>query len=133
MGHPAVVKSPAMIGEDAAMDSVRTTDERGPTPRFGQAVSHVGGDSIVRVWGCLDSMRASLLSECVEDLVATGQRSITLDVSALEFADFTAVAILVGALARIRQQGAETAVSPQGSGASRILERADRPVGRRLS
>jgi hypothetical protein len=43
----------------------------------------------------------------------------------LQFADSTAVAILVGALARIRQQGAEAAVSPESSGAYRVLERAD--------
>ncbi|HLJ07623.1 MAG TPA: STAS domain-containing protein [Acidimicrobiia bacterium] len=100
---------------------------------FGQAVSHIGKDSMVRVWGGFDSMRASLLSECLEDLVATGQRRITLDVSELQFADYTAVAILVGALTRIRHRGAEAAVSPQSCGAYRVLERIDPTMARGIT
>jgi hypothetical protein len=46
-------------------------------------------------------------------------------VSELRFTDFTAVAILVGALVRIRQFGAEVAVCPPSSGAYRVLKRAD--------
>jgi len=88
---------------------------------------------MVRVWGGLDSMRASLLSECLEDLVATGQRSVTLDVSELEFADYTAVAIVVGALTRIRQRGAEAAVLPQSSGAYRVLERTEPTMARGIT
>jgi len=112
------------------MDNARVTDERGAAPDFGQAVTHVGNDSTVRVRGDCDSGPAWLLREGLEDLAATGQRRITLDVSDLRFADFTAVAILVGALARIRQIGAEVAVSPQSSGAYQVLKRADLTTGR---
>ena len=42
----------------------------------------------------------------------------------MDFADYTAVAIVVGALAWIRQRGAEAVVSPPSSGAYRVLDRA---------
>jgi hypothetical protein len=51
----------------------------------------------------------------------------------LRFADFSAVAILVGTLARIRQIGAEVAVSPQSSGAYQVLKRADLTTARAVS
>jgi anti-anti-sigma factor len=92
---------------------------------FGQAVTAFGGESVVRVWGGCDSERAWLVRQGLHDLVVADQRRITLDVSDLRFADFTAVAILVGALVRIRQIGAEVAVSPPSSGAYRVLKRAD--------
>lgn len=107
------------------MDSARVTDEGGTTPRFGQAVIYVGSESTVRVWGGCDSARAWLLRDRLAHLAATGQRKITLDVSELRFADFTAVAILVGAFARVRQLGAEVAVGPPSGGASQVLKRAD--------
>ena len=112
------------------MDNVETTGEGETTSWFGQAVTHVGNGSMVRVWGDCDSGRACLLRQCLDDLVAAGERTITLDVSELRFADFTAVAILVGALAQIRQIGAEVAVSPQSSGAYRVLKRADLTTAR---
>jgi anti-anti-sigma factor len=100
---------------------------------FGQAVTHVGNESMVRVWGGCDSERAWLLREGLDDLAATGQHRITLDVSELRFVDFTAVAILVGALARIRQVGAEVAVSPPSGGAYQVLKRADLTTARAVS
>src|SRR6185503_4693197 len=106
------------------MDSDRVTDEGGTTPGFGQSVIHVGNESKVRVWGGCDSERACLLRDRLNHLAVTGQRRITLDVSELHFADFTAVAILVGALTRIPQLGAEVAVSPPSSGAYQVLKRA---------
>jgi anti-anti-sigma factor len=112
------------------MDSARVTDEGGTTPGFGQAVIHVGNESMVRVWGGCDSERAWLLRDRLDHLAATGQRSITLDVSELRFADFSAVAVLLGALARIRQLGAEVAVSPPSSGAYQVLKRADLTTAR---
>ena len=115
------------------MDSARITDEGGTTPRFGQAVIHVGNESKVRAWGGCDSERAWLLRDRLAHLAATGQRRITLDVTELRFADFTAVAILVGAFARIRQLGAEVAVSPPSGGASRVLKRADLTTARAVS
>jgi anti-anti-sigma factor len=107
------------------MDNARVTDEEGATPGFGQSVILVGNESKVRVWGGCDSARAGLLRDRLDHLAVTGQRSITLDVSELRFADFTAVAILVGALARIRQLGAEVAVSPPSGGAYQVLMRAE--------
>jgi len=101
------------------------TDETGSTPRFGQAVTAVGDESMVRVWGDCDSGRARLVRQVLDDLSATGQHRITLDVSGLRFVDFTAVAIVAGALARIRRAGAEVAVSPPSSGAYQVLKRAD--------
>lgn len=92
---------------------------------FGQAVTNVGDDSTVRVWGGCDSERAWLLRDCLDELVASGRRRIMIEVSELRFADFSAVAILVGALARIRQVGVEVAVYPPSSGAYRVLKRAD--------
>ena len=115
---------------DTEPDSARPTGERGTRPEFGQAVRHIGTDSTVRVWGGFDSMRASRLSERLDDLVAAGQRRITLDVSELQFADYTAVAILVGALTRIRQAGTAAAVLPQSSEAYRVLQRADPGMAR---
>jgi anti-anti-sigma factor len=107
------------------MDSARVTDEERTTPAFGQSVIHVGNKSKVRAWGGCDSERAWLLRDRLEHLAVTGQRSITLDVSELRFADFTAVAILVGALVRIRRLGTEVAVSPPSGGAYRVLKRAE--------
>lgn len=107
------------------MDSARATGEEGITPAFGQSVIHVGNESKVRAWGGCDSERAWLLRDRLDHLALTGQRGITLDVSELRFADFTAVAILVGALARIRQLGTEVAVSPPSGGAYRVLKRAE--------
>jgi len=115
------------------MDNTGMTDERGTTPGFGQAVTAVGDESLVRVWGDCDSGQAWLLRQALDDLLAAGQRRITLDVSDLRFADFTAVAILVGSLAQIRQIGAEVAVSPQSSGAYRVLKRADPTTARAVS
>lgn len=92
---------------------------------FGQAVTHFDDESIVRVWGGCDSERAWHLREGLHDLVVAEQRRITLDVSDLRFADFTAVAILAGALVQIRQIGAEVAVCPPSSSAYRVLRRAD--------
>ena len=106
------------------MDSATVTDDGRTTSGFGQAVSHTGNESKVRVWGGCDGERAWLLRERLDHLAATGQRSITLDVSELHFADFSAVATLVGALARIRQQGADVALAPPSSGAYQVLERA---------
>lgn len=107
------------------MDSARVSDDEGTTPAFGQSVIRVGNESKVRVWGGCDSQRAWLLRDRLDHLAANGQRSITLDVSELRFADFAAVAILVGALARIRQLGAEVAVSPPSSGAYQVLKKAE--------
>jgi anti-sigma B factor antagonist len=106
------------------MDSPTVPDEGGTTPDFGQSVIHVGNETKVRVWGACDSGRAWLIRDRLDHLATSGQRRITLDVSLLRFADFTAVAILVGALARIRQAGAEVAVSPPSSGAYQVLKRA---------
>jgi anti-anti-sigma factor len=85
------------------------------------------------VWGACDSEQAWLLRDGLDHLVATGQRGITLDVSDMQFADFTAVAILVGALARIRQLGAEVTVCPPSSGAYRVLKRADLTTARSVT
>jgi anti-anti-sigma factor len=92
---------------------------------FGQAVTHLGSESVVRVWGACDSDRAWLLRQGLHDLAAARQHRITIDVSGLRFADFAAVAVLVGALVQIRQIGAEVAVCPPSSGAYRVLRRAD--------
>lgn len=92
---------------------------------FGQAVTHFENESVVRVWGGCDSERAWRLREGLHDLAVAEQRRITLDVSDLRFADFAAVAIVAGALVRIRQIGAEVAVCPPSSGAYRVLKRAD--------
>jgi anti-sigma B factor antagonist len=97
---------------------------------FGQVVTHVGNESIVRVRGGCDSAQAWLLREGLDDLAATGRRRITLDVSDLRFADFSAVAVLAGALVRIRQIGAEVTVCPPSSGAYRVLKRADQRTAR---
>jgi anti-anti-sigma factor len=105
--------------------ALMATDERGTTLGSGHAVTRVGNESMVRAWGGWDTARAWLLRECLDEMVATGQRKITLDVSELRFGDFTAVAVLVGALARIRRSGAEVAVCPQSSGAYRVLKMAD--------
>ncbi len=112
------------------MGSGKATDEEGTTPGFGQSVINVGNESKVRVWGDCDSERAWLLRDRLDHMAATGQRSITLDVSELQFADFTAVAILVGALARIRQLGAQVAVSPPSGGAYQVLKRAELTAAR---
>jgi anti-anti-sigma factor len=125
--------APRDARRNRSMDGANITHETGTTLGFGYAVTHVGNESLVRVWGGCDSERAWLLRECLEDLVDTEQRRITLDVADLGFADFTAVAILVGALARIRQVGAEVAVSPQSSGAYRVLKRADPTTARAVS
>jgi anti-anti-sigma factor len=106
------------------------TGRWGDTFAFGQAVTQNGNESMVRVWGGCDSAQAWVLRDCLDDLVAAGQRSITLDVTELQFLDFSAVAALVGALARIRQIGAEVAVSPQTSGAYRVLKMADLTTAR---
>ena len=102
-------------------------------PAFGQAVTRDGNESFVRVWGRCDCERAWLLRDGLDDLVAAGQHSISLDVSDLHFAEFTAVAILVGGLARIRRLGAEVTVLPPSSNASRVLKRADLMNARVLS
>ena len=115
------------------MDHAEMTDGKGTAPRFGQAVTAFGDESIVRVWGDCDSGRAWLVRQVLDDLTAAGQDRITLDVAGLRFADFTAVAIFVGALARIRQVGAEVAVSPQSSGAYKVLKRADATTARAVS
>jgi anti-sigma B factor antagonist len=118
------------------MDSAEITDEREATLGFGQAVTHVthvGNESIVCVWGGCDSERAWLLRDGLDDLVATGKRRITLDVTDLRFVDFTAVAVLVGGLARIRQTGAEVTVCPPSSVAYRVLKRADLATARAVS
>jgi len=94
-------------------------------PSFGKAVTCAGNESLVRVWGGCDCEQAWLLRHGLEDLAVTGQRRISLDVSNLRFVEFTAVAILVGALTRIRQLGAEVTVSPPSSNASQVLKRAD--------
>jgi anti-anti-sigma factor len=112
------------------MDSARATDEGGATPAFGQSVIHVGNESKVRVWGGCDSARAWLVRDRLDHLAATGRRSISLDVSELRFDDFTAVAILVGAFARIRQLGAEVAVCPPSGGAYQVLKRAELTTAR---
>ena len=96
-----------------------------PTPRFGQAVTAVGNETMVRVWGDCDGGRAWLVRQVLDDVTAIGEQRITLDVSELRFTDFTAVAILAGALARIRRLGAEVTVSPPSSGAYQVLKRAD--------
>jgi anti-anti-sigma factor len=114
------------------MDNSEITDERGTTLGSGHAVTRFGSESMVRAWGGWDTARAWLLRECLDEMVATGQRKITLDVSKLRFGDFTAVAVLVGALARVRRSGAEVAVFPESSGAYRVLKRAD-PIWRTTS
>jgi len=114
------------------MGSDNVPDEGQTTPRFGQSVIRLGNESKVRVWGSCDSERAWLLRDRLDHLAATGQRRITLDVSELHFADFSAVATLVGALTRIRQQGAEVAISPPSSGAYQVLKRAALTTSRTL-
>jgi anti-anti-sigma factor len=106
------------------VDSTSIPDASGE-PGFGQAVTVLGDESVVRVWGGCDSEHAWVVRQGLHDLVVANQRRITLDVSDLRFADFTAVAILVGALVRIRQIGAEVAVCPPSSGAYRLLKTAD--------
>jgi anti-anti-sigma regulatory factor len=70
------------------------------------------------------------LREDLQDLVDEGQRRITLDVAGLRFTDFSAVAIVVGAIARIRQAGAEVGILPPTSGAYQVLKRAGLTTGR---
>lgn len=98
-------------------------------------MTHTGPEAMVRLWGGLDREQAWPLRVCLHDLAATDQRRITLDVSELSFPDSTVVAILVGALTRIRPPGAEVAVRPPSSGAYRVLKRVDlttaRAAGRR--
>jgi len=115
------------------MGTARVTDERKTTAGFGQAVIDVGNESKVRVWGSCDGEQACLLRDRLDDLAASGRRSITLDVSELRFADFSAVTILVGALARIRQLGAEVALSPPSAGAYRLLKWAELSTPRLVS
>ena len=105
-------------------------DDNESTLGFGQ-VTRVGDESIIEVWGSCDSERAWLLRDRLDDLVVTGQRRITLDVSDLRLADFSAVAIVVGAFARVRQMGIEVTVAPSSSGAYRVLKWADLMTGRR--
>src|ERR1051325_5936548 len=114
------------------MGSGNVPDEGPTAPPFGQSVIRVGNESKVRVWGSCDSERAWLLRDRLDHLAATGQRRITLDVSELHFVDFSAVATVVGAWARIRQQGAVVAVSPPSSGAYQVLKRAALPTSRTL-
>lgn len=102
-------------------------------PGFGQAVTRVGKESRIRVWGRCDCERAWLIRDGLDHLVGGGQRRLSLDVSDLHFAEFTAVAILVGGLARIRRFGAEVTVLPPSSNASRVLKRADLMNARALS
>ena len=106
-------------------------DDNESTLGFGQAVTSVGNESIVEVWGSCDSERAWLVRDRLDDLVGTGRRRITLDVSNLRFTDFSAVAVLVGALARIRQVGAEVMLGPSSSGACRVLKWVDLTTGPR--
>jgi len=112
------------------MDGLKITDEGGTTPGLGQAMTHTGPESMVRLWGGFDRERAWPLRVCLRDLAATDQRRITLDVSELSFPDSTVVAILVGALTRVRPPGAEVAVRPQSSGAYRVLKRVDLTAAR---
>lgn len=102
-------------------------------PTFGHAVTRVRNEALVRVWGSCDCERAWLLRDGLDDMVVTGLRRISLDVSDLRFAEFTAVAILVGGLARIRQIGAEVTVLPPSSNAYRVLKRADLMNARAVS
>lgn len=112
------------------MDSARVTDDGGTTPDFGQSVIQVGDEAKVRVWGGCDSARAWLVRDRLDHLATSGQRRITLDVAELRFDDFTAVAILVGALTRIRRLGAEVAVCPPSGGAYQVLKRAELSTAR---
>ncbi len=89
-----------------------------------------GPESVVRLWGGSDREQAWPLRVCLHDLAATDQRRITLDVSELSFPDSTVVAILVGALTRIRPPGAEVAGRPPPSGAYRVLKRVDLTTAR---
>jgi hypothetical protein len=57
------------------MDGASNRDAPGTTLGFGQAVTHVGNESMVRVWGGCDSERAGVLRDRLDDLAASGQRS----------------------------------------------------------
>ena len=84
----------------------------------------------VRATGPCDGEMAWCLREDLQALVDRGQRRIRFDVAGLRFTDFSAVAIVIGAIVRIRRVGAEVAVFPPTSGAYQVLKRGGPHCGR---
>jgi anti-sigma B factor antagonist len=79
------------------------------------------GQAVVRTPEEIDISSAGLLREALVAAVASGQPVIVVDMSGTEFCDSTALNVLVRALGKADQAGAELRLVMGGSGVRRVL------------
>lgn len=104
------------------LHAARVSD--GERVRFGHAVRYAKYGARVVAWGACDAAMAWRLRECLDAMAAQGHQRVDLDVGEMHFVEFTAVAILSGALTRAAREGIEVAVDPPDCASEQILRKA---------
>jgi anti-sigma B factor antagonist len=78
--------------------------------------------TVVVVSGELDMASSPQLTEALERLAPTPERSLILDLAGLEFVDVTGLRVLIQAQERARQAGAQLSVVNISRGVRRLLK-----------
>ena len=83
---------------------------------------HLGGESTVTLWGELDIASAAVLEAEVMVAEQLGARSITIDLSGLDFLDTSGLQAILGAHARCLRHGRELTLLRGPSQVQRIFD-----------
>lgn len=70
-----------------------------------------GDETVLKIDGTLDALTAPELRPALDQLVADGRKSITVDLSSLRLIDSSGVGALVSLLKRVRAYGGEVRIS----------------------
>ena len=89
--------------------------------RFQVSVQAEADRVVVRLQGELDLVGSPLLAGELERAEADRPALVVLDVSALEFIDSAGLRVILGANARLRERGAELALTPGRPQVQRLL------------
>jgi anti-sigma B factor antagonist len=88
---------------------------------FGIDAHHESGRVVLSLRGELDLASSNVLARELESLADDGTQSVVLDLGALQFIDSTGLRTLLAGQERLRQTGAEFAVTPGGPQVQRLL------------
>jgi anti-sigma B factor antagonist len=89
---------------------------------FEMAITESGEAALVTVSGELDLATAPRLREELIAMVSRDIRTVTVDMSGLEFIDSTGLAVLISGLKRLRQCGGDLTLQSPSSKTMKVLE-----------
>ncbi|MGH9278524.1 MAG: STAS domain-containing protein [Acidimicrobiales bacterium] len=80
------------------------------------------GEKVVRVRGEVDAYSAHQLRDCLDELVASSQRTIVVNVKDMAFIDSNGLGVLVASVKRLRPQGRSLAIRQPSRQTVKLLE-----------